>query len=208
EVESLRGRQEILQVSVHAQETARLTGEKDIEAAHRETERVLRHLETLESEGRQLDGEATTTRQELAALEKRMALVSTREGDIERDMTALRSGLESDQADEASIVAQATACRVDLATVLERVEALGREIDSLSEIGVECGVRLEEASNRRGQLLERREELGREQARTDDRAREVGAERDRKERDVAVLAEEHARRLRERPGADGEMRGG
>jgi chromosome segregation protein len=206
EVESLRGRQEILQVSVHAQETARLTGEKDIEAAHRETERVLRHLETLETEGRQLEGEATTTRQELAALEERMALVTTREGDIERDMTALRSGLESDQADEASIVAQATACRVDLATVLERVEALGREIDSLSEIGVECGVRLEEASNRRGQLLERREELGREQARTDDRAREVGAERDRKERDVAILAEEHARRLDERQATESEMR--
>jgi chromosome segregation protein len=205
-VESLRGRQEILQVSVHAQETARLTGEKDIEAAHRETERVLQHLETLESEERQLEGEAATTRQELEALEERMALVTTRESDIEREMTALRSGLESDQAEEASIVAQATACRVDLATVLERVEALGREIDSLSEIGVECGVRLEEASSRRAQLLERREELGREQARTDERAREVGAERDRKERDVAVLAEEHARRLDERQATESEMR--
>src|SRR5215468_6207766 len=39
EVESLRGRQEVLQVSVHAQETARLTGEKDLEAARREAER-------------------------------------------------------------------------------------------------------------------------------------------------------------------------
>jgi chromosome segregation protein len=167
---------------------------------------VLRHLDTLETEGRQLEGEAATTRQELEALEERMAVVTARESDIEREMTALRSGLESDQAEEASIVAQATACRVDLATVLERVEALGREIDSLNEIGVECGVRLEEASNRRAQLLERREELGREQARTDDRAREVGAERDRKEREVAVLAEEHARRLDERQVTETEMR--
>src|SRR4030095_3744884 len=190
EVAALRGAHEFLQVSVHAQETARLTGEKDIEAAHREAERVLRHLETVATEGRQLEGEAPTTRQELKALEERMALVTAREGDIEREMTALRSGLESDQAEEASIVAQATACRVDLATVLERVEALGREIDSLSEIGVECGVRFEEASNRRAQLLERREELGREQARTDDRAREVGAERDRKEREGAGRGEE------------------
>ncbi len=206
EVESLRGRQEILQVSVHAQETARLTGEKDIEAAHRETERVRRHLETLETEGRQLEGEASTARRELEALEDRMALVTARESDIEREMTSFRTGLEADQVEEASIVAQATACRVDLATVLERVEALGREIDSLSEIGVECGARLEEASNRRSQLLERREELGREQARTDERAREVGAERDRKERDVAVLAEEHARRLDERQAIESAMR--
>jgi chromosome segregation protein len=206
EVESLRGRQEILQVSVHAQETARLTGEKDIEAAHRETERVLRHLETLQTEGRQLEGEASTARRELEALEERMALVTTRESDIEQEMTSLRSGLEVDQVEEASIVAQATACRVDLATVLERVEALGREIDSLSEIGVECGVRLEEASNRRSQLLERRAELAREQARTDERAREVGAERDRKEREVAVLAEEHARRLDLRQATESAMR--
>jgi len=206
EVESLRGRQEILQVSVHAQETARLTGEKDIEAAHRETERVRRHLETLQTEGGQLEGEASTARQELEALEKRMALVTARESDIEREMTSLRTGLEADQVEEASIVAQATACRVDLATVLERVEALGREIDSLSEIGVECGVRLEEASTRRSQLLERREELGREQARTDERAREVGTERDGKERDVAALAEEHTQRLDERQAIESAMR--
>src|SRR5207247_9643308 len=119
EVESLRGRQEILQVSVHAQETARLTGEKDIEAAHRETERVLRHLETLETEGRQLEGEATTARQELAAREERMALVTARERDMEREMTALRSGLESDRAEEAAGGAQATACRGQLRTGLE-----------------------------------------------------------------------------------------
>jgi len=206
EVDSLRARQEVLQVSVHAQETARLTGEKDIEAARREAERVLRHLETLETEGRQLAGETATTRQELEALEERMAQVTAREADVEREMTALRAGLETDQAEEASIVAQATTCRVDLATVLERVEALGREIDSVSEIAVECGARLEEASARRTQLLERREDLSREQARTDERAREVSAERDRKERDVAVLAEEHGRRLDERQATESEMR--
>ena len=206
EVESLRGRQEVLQVSVHAQETARLTGEKDLEAARREAERVLRHLDTLEVEGRQLGGESATAHEELDALEGRMAQVAAREESIEREMATLRAILEADQAEEASIVARATACRVDLATVLERVEALGREIDSLSEIAVECGLRLEEASNRRAQLLERREELSREQGLTDQRARDVSAERDAKERDVAVLAEEHGRRLDERQTMESEMR--
>jgi chromosome segregation protein len=206
EVESLRGRQEILQVSVHAQETARLSGEKDIEASRREAERVLRHLETLQSEGRQLSGEASEARSELAALDGRLAEVASRETDIERQMTALRSALEADQALEASTVIAATTCRVDLATVLERVEALGREIDSLGELEGEFAVRLQEAGNRRSQILDRRQELAREQGRTDDRAREVGAERDRKERDVAVLAEEHGRRLDERQATESQLR--
>jgi chromosome segregation protein len=206
EVESLRGRQEVLQVSVHAQETARLSGEKDIEAARRETERVLRHLETLEAEGRQIWGETAAAAQELEALDGRLAEVSGRETDIQRELTALRQSLEADRAEEASLVTAATTCRVDLATVLERVEALGREIDSLSELEVEFGTRLQEAGSRRAQILDRRQDLTREQGRTDERAREVGAERDRKERDVAVLAEEHGRRLDERQAAENELR--
>jgi len=193
-------------VSVHAQETARLSGEKDIEASRREAERVLRHLETLQSEGRQLSGEASEARSELAALDGRLAEVASRETGIERQMTTLRSALEADQAFEASTVIAATTCRVDLATVLERVEALGREIDSLGELEGEFAVRLQEAGNRRSQILDRRQELAREQGRTDDRAREVGAERDRKERDVAVLAEEHGRRLDERQATESQLR--
>ncbi|MDO8475128.1 MAG: chromosome segregation protein SMC [Candidatus Rokubacteria bacterium] len=206
EVESLRGRQEVLQVSVHAQETARLSGEKDIEAARREALRVLRHLETLQAEGRQLSGEASMAAREIEALDERLAEVAARETAIEREMTALRQSLEADQAGEASIVVAATSCRVNLATVLERVEALGREIDSLSELEVEFGARLEEAGSRRAQILDRRQDLTREQGRTDERAREVGAERDRKERDVAVLAEEHSQRLDLRQTAENELR--
>jgi chromosome segregation protein len=208
EVESLRGRQEVLQVSVHAQESARLSGEKDIEAARREAERVLRHLETLQAERRQLLGEAATAARELEALDGRLVDVVAREADIEREMTVLRAGLEIDQEGEASTVVAATTCRVDLATVLERVEALGREIDSLGELEGEFAMRLQEAGSRRSQLLERRQELAREQGRTDDRAREVGAERDRKERAVAELAEEHGRRLDERQAAETELREG
>ena len=83
----------MLQVSVHAHETARLTGEKDLEAARRETERVLRHLDTLEVEERQLAGESATAQQELGSLEERMARVGAREGEIEREMSALRTAL-------------------------------------------------------------------------------------------------------------------
>ena len=48
-VDSLRARQGMLQVSVHAQETARLSGGKDLEATRRESERVIRHLELVTS---------------------------------------------------------------------------------------------------------------------------------------------------------------
>src|SRR6266436_6423010 len=100
-----------------------------------------------------------------------------RETAIESEMTVLRAGLEADQAMEASTVVAATTCRVDLATVLERVEALGREIDSLGELEGEFAVRLQEAGSRRSQIFDRRQELTREQGRTDERAREVeGAE--------------------------------
>ena len=206
EVESLRGRQEILQVSVHAQESARLSGEKDIEATHREAERVLRHLETLQAERRQLSGEASTAARELEVLEGRLSEVMTRETDIEREMMGVRAGLEADQAGEASTVVAATTCRVDLATVLERVEALGREIDNLVELEGEFAVRLQEAGSRRSLIFDRRQDLTREQGQTDERAREVGTERDRKEREVAVLAEEHGQRLDERQAMETELR--
>ena len=206
EVESLRGRQEVLQVSVHAQESARLSGEKDIEATHREAERVLRHLETLQAERRQLSSEAATAAHELEALDAQLSEVMARETAIESEMTVLRAGLEADQAMEASTVVAATTCRVDLATVLERVEALGREIDSLGELEGEFAVRLQEAGSRRSQIFDRRQELTREQGRTDERAREVGGERDRKEREVTVLAEEHGRRLDERQAMENELR--
>ena len=206
EVESLRGRQEVLQVSVHAQESARLSGEKDIEAARREADRVLRHLETIEAERSQVAVEAATAARDLEALEARLAEVLTGEAASERRMTELRTALDADQAAEAAAVAAATTCRVDLATVLERVEALGREIDNLAALEEELAARLREAANRRSQIFDRRQELGREQARTDERAREVGAERDRKERDVAILAEEHGRRLDERQATENELR--
>jgi chromosome segregation protein len=205
-VESLRARQSVLQVSVHAQEAARLTGGKDLEATLREAERVLRHIETLEAEGRLVGAEHAETGRELAGLDGRLAEVAARETTLERDMDALREGLEADQTAEAALMGDVTTCRVELATVLERVESLGRDIDRLATLEAEFGSRIEESGLRRTQTIERRQELAREQARTDDRAREVGAERDRLEGDVSVRAEEHNRRLEERQATETAMR--
>src|SRR6266851_395742 len=205
-VDSLRARQGMLQVSVHAQETARLSGGKDLEATRRESERVIRHLETLEAEARLVSAESVETDGELTSLEGRLSDIEARESSLEREMTTLRERLEVDQAAEGSLLSGATAGRVELATVLERVESLGRDIERLASLGSEFETRIEESGARRAQIIERRQELGREQERTDDHAREVGVERDRMERDVALRAEEHNRRLEERQVTETELR--
>ena len=205
-VDSLRARQGMLQVSVHAQETARLSGGKDLEATRRESERVLRHLETLEAEARLVGAESVETGGELVSLEGRLTDIEAREGSLEREMATLRERLETDQAAEGLLLSGATAGRVELATVLERVESLGRDIERLASLGSEFETRIEESGARRAQIVERRQELAREQERTDDHAREVGAERDRMERDVALRAEEHNHRLEERQVTETELR--
>ena len=205
-VDSLRARQGMLQVSVHAQETARLSGGKDLEATRRESERVTRHLETLEAEARLVSAESVETDGELTSLEGRLSDIEARESSLEREMTTLRERLEVDQAAEGSLLSGATAGRVELATVLERVESLGRDIERLASLGSEFETRIEESGARRAQIIERRQELVREQERTDGHAREVGAERDRMERDVALRAEEHNRRLEERQVRETELR--
>ena len=205
-VDSLRARQGMLQVSVHAQETARLSGGKDLEATRRESERVIRHLETLEAEARLVSAESVETDGELTSLEGRLSDIEARESSLEREMTTLRERLEVDQAAEGSLLSGATAGRVELATVLERVESLGRDIERLASLGSEFETRIEESGARRAQIIERRQELVREQERTDGHAREVGAERDRMERDVALRAEEHNRRLEERQVTETELR--
>jgi chromosome segregation protein len=205
-VDSLRARQGMLQVSVHAQETARLSGGKDLEATRRESERVLRHLETLDAETRLVGAESVETAEELTSLEGRLSDIEARESSLEREMSTLRERLEVDQAAEGSLLSGATAGRVELATVLERVESLGRDIERLASLGSEFETRIEESGARRAQIIERRQDLAREQERTDEHAREVGVERDRMERDVALRAEEHNRRLEERQVTETELR--
>jgi len=67
----------------------------------------------------------------LIELERALAAAAEQEARLGGDMTTLQALLESGQGDEAGLTDRLTACRVELATVAERVEALGREGDVL-----------------------------------------------------------------------------
>ena len=84
----LRTRLEGLQSNYQAQETARLSGEKDLESVLREADRVTRHLETLTAESEQLAGEGEETASQLVELERALLAASEQEarlgGDLDR----------------------------------------------------------------------------------------------------------------------------
>ncbi len=206
EVAALRTRLEGLQSNYQAQEAARLSGEKDLESVLREAERVARHLETLAAESLQLAGERDETASQLLELERALMAAAEQEARLGGEMTALQALLESGQGDEAGLTDRLTACRVELATVAERVESLGRDIERLAELERDFGLQQEQSAARRTQTTERRGDLAAERERTDAQARDAVAERDRLEAEVAVIAEEHQRQLGERQGVDGELR--
>ncbi len=206
EVAELRSRQEGLQSNYQAQETARLSEEKDLESLVREDERIRRHGETLAVEELQIGAERADTGARLGEVERALAAAATAEAVVGRQMDDLHGALESTQAQETTLGAQLTTCRVELATVAERVEALGRDIERLEELEHDFGVQQDHAVLRRAQTADRREELGRERERTDAQAREAAAERDRLEADVAVIAERHQCQLAERQALDSELR--
>jgi len=78
-VGALRERLGGLGVSVQARQADRLAGDKDLEQVAREHERVRRHRETLETEARQVAGEAEETATTLAGLERRIGLAAEAE---------------------------------------------------------------------------------------------------------------------------------
>ncbi len=206
EIAGLRGRQESLQANFQAQETARLTGEKDLESVQREAERVGRHLETLAVEARQLETERGETGRQLEELERSLAGAAEGEVALDRQMAELREALDAAQTAEAGLGRDLTACQADLAVTAERVEALGRDIERLGEFEREFGAQLEQAALRRAQMAERREDLSQERERTDAQAREAAAERDRLEAEVRVIAEEHQTQVAERDRVDAELK--
>ena len=206
EVATLRARLEGLQSNYQAQESARLSGDKDLEAAQRESDRVARHLETLTAEGQQLAGERSETAAQLRALEGEMMAAAEQETRLGGDMTALQGLLEAGQGDEAGLTERLTACRVELATVAERVDSLGRDIERIQSLERDFGQQQEQSTTRRTQTAERRADLAAERERTDGQARDAVAERDRLEAEVAVIAEEHQRQLAERQAVEGELR--
>jgi chromosome segregation protein len=206
EVTGLRTRLEGLQSNYQAQETARLSGEKDLESVLREADRVARHLETLTVENEQLTGERDETASQLLELERALMAAAELEARLGGDMTALQGLLESGQSDEAGLTERLTACRVELATVAERVEALGRDIDRIMELERDFGLQQQQSAARRAQTAERRGDLAAERERTDAQARDAVTERDRLEAEVAVIAEEHQRQLGERQALESELR--
>ncbi len=207
EIARLGDRRDSLRSSYQAQETARLTGQKDVEAVEREEQRVKRHLETLSVESAEVEAERAETHQRLEELEGSLGAARETEERLDREMTELGAELAGSREAEATLVGEVTACRVELAGVSERVDALGRDIDRLGELGRDFGVQLDQAGLRRTEVSERRGQLFRERERTDTQAREAGAERDRREAELAVVAEEHRDRVSQREAVEGEVRG-
>jgi chromosome segregation protein len=206
EVAGLRTRLEGLQSNYQAQETARLSGEKDLESVQRESDRITRHLETLAAESQQLAGERDETASQLLELERALMAAAEQEARLGGDMTALQALLETGQMDETGLTDRLTGCRVELATVAERVDSLGRDIDRIMDLERDFALQQKQSVVRRAQTAERRADLAAERERTDAQARDAVSERDRLEAGVAVIAEEHQRQVAERQAVDGELR--
>src|SRR5216684_1004482 len=206
EVAGLRARLEGIQSNYQAQEAVRLSGEKDLESVQRESDRIARHLETLAAEHEQLAGERDETASQLLDLERALVAAAEQEAGLGGDMSALQALLETGQGDEAGLTDSLTGCRVELATVAERVDSLGRDIERIVGLERDFGLQQEQSVARRAQIAERRADLATERERTDAQARDAVTERDRLEAEVAVIAEEHQRQLAERQAVDGELR--
>jgi chromosome segregation protein len=177
--------------AVQARLAERLSGDKDVERAGQEYARVQRHVETVETELRQVAREADETSTTLARLSQRIAVARDAEGALEAAATRVRDAIENAQSDETALAAELTACRVDLASVTERIEALGRELTRVDEIERDLTERLAQAGQRQTQLVERRAWLAEERERTDVAAREVAVERDRTDAEARRAAEHH-----------------
>src|SRR2546425_4711337 len=125
---SLRERITRLPQSVQARLADRLAGEKDLERAVQEHDRVSRHVETIELESGQIARESEETGSTLARLTQRIAVARDAESVLEVAVTRVREAIDAAQALETVRGAEFTACRVGLASASERVEALGREL--------------------------------------------------------------------------------
>ena len=203
---ALRGRESTLVSSVQSREAERLTGDKDLEAAQGEAERLERYLGTLGAERAQIEAEHAETARRIAEVGAALADARDREAGLERALSTLREEVDAAERADAALGAEIGDHRVEVAAVAERVEALARDIDRLEELGREAGERLDGAVQRRAQLAERRAELGAEVTRADVRAREAVLDRDRLEGEVRTAAEIHQTQVAERQTVEGELR--
>ncbi len=195
DVATLRGRITGCDQNLGARQAERLASDKDLEQLIREHERIHRHAETVGLEAGQVAAEAEETAALLARLEQRLATARDAEGAQEATMASVRDAIDAAQRRETELGAGVTAARVEVASISERVEALGRELGRIDQLEVELTERLAQARARLDQLVERRAWLGEERERTDAAAREVAQERDRVEREVQLAAEQHEQLL-------------
>jgi chromosome segregation protein len=157
----------------------------------REHERVHRHVETIGAESRQVAGEAADTDALLARLGQHVEAATAAESRQETAMAAVRGAIDAAQHTEATLGAQLTAGRVELAGIAERTEALRRELGRLDEMEADFTSRIEVGRQRGAQVSERRGWLAAERERTDAAARDVAGERDRREDEARQAGESH-----------------
>jgi chromosome segregation protein len=191
EVATLRARSSSLDQSVHLRQAARLANEKDLEQSVREHERVHRHVETIGAESRQVASEAADTDALLVQLGQHVEAASAAESRQQTAMAAVRAAIDAAQHTEATLGAQLTAGRVELAGIAERTEALVRELGRLDEMEADFTSRIEAGRQRQAQVSERRTWLTAERERTDATARGVAGERDRREDEARQAGESH-----------------
>lgn len=191
EAATLRARIAGLAQSTQVRQTEKVSSEKDLEQAVREHERVHRFRDTVQTESRQIAGESEETADVLGRLESRIATALESETLHERTTSRLREAIALAQARETILVGELTACRVELASALARVDALGREIGRLDEIEADLRERLEQSRARQAQTGERSAWLSEERGRTDTAAQDVAVERNRAEEDARAAGEEH-----------------
>ena len=138
-----------------------------------------------------MDAELTETRAMLERLEQHVATAREAEIRQEQAMATARAAVDAAQSLDTALASEVTSCRVELASITERAEALGRELARFDEIEADLTERLVQGRQRQAQLEERRTSLHEERARTDTAAREVAIERDRGEEETRVAAEAH-----------------
>jgi len=109
----------------------------------------------------------------------------------ERTTSRIRETIESAQERESALLAELSSCRVELASAVTRVDALGREIARLDEIEADLAQRLQQSRERRSQIAERGTWLAEERERTDAAAQDVAVERNRVEDEARAASEEH-----------------
>jgi chromosome segregation protein len=198
ELSALRSQRSGLQQSIQSQEALRLAGEKDLEQAGREAERLSRYMLVLETEDRELDAEAGEVRFQIHALEGDLAATDQAEAAFESSIADLRRSIESLGERESALVTELTNAQIEWAALAERVDALRRELGHIEELERDLAHRLAQSAERRQGLGDRQVALADERLRTDQRAQEVAAARDRLEGEEAAISRHYQELLADR----------